>query len=285
MAKIVRVTQNQFGDLGPSGDFGIFGSKANPPQTFSMDPTQIQSLTAFRQGWGASIIGNYEPPLEDMNSLFLLAFRQICYMFQEGISEYDSGTTYFTGSIVKENGVVYNSLVDNNVGNDPASDSGTNWQIGFGGLSGAVPTGAVLPWGGLITSIPAGYIFCNGAAISRTTYSRLFTAVGSQYGNGDGTTTFNIPDGRGRILVGVDSTPEFPNIGEVGGERKHQLTIPEMPIHTHPITTYGFLSVVSGSTTPAWLNTSGSNTGATGGDTPHNNLQPYLVIGGSIIKI
>ena len=127
MAKITRVYQKQFGSQGPAGDFGVFGSKANPPMSFSQDPTAIQSLQAFLYGWGASIIGNYEPPLEDMNSLFLLAFRQLCYIFQQGVAEYDASTTYFIGSFVSSGSLLYVSLVDNNSGNTPAS-SPSSWQ-------------------------------------------------------------------------------------------------------------------------------------------------------------
>lgn len=288
MAKLTRVTQKQFGVSGSSGDFGVFGSKANPPQAFSQDPTTIQSLSAFLQGWGAAVIGNYNPPMEDMNSLFLLAFRQLAYLFQQGIAEYDSGTTYFIGSLVTENGVVYNSLIDNNTGNDPATDDGTKWQIGIGGNSGGVPTGTVLSFSGSVSAIPSGYLLGNGAAVSRTTYSRLFNVIGTLYGIGDGTTTFNLPDGRGRVLVGMDGTSDFLIQGTKGGEKAHLLTPSEMPSHNH------FLGPdINGTTPQPDLNVFGNYatgdgtvyTSSTGGGQIHNNLQPYLVIGGIIIKI
>ena len=99
--KLARITQQPFGTSGPTGDFGQFGSKAANPSSpvFTQNPTTIQALPNFLDGWGAAIIGNYEPPLEDMNSLFLLAFYQLGYLLQEGIAEYDSGTTYFQYSI------------------------------------------------------------------------------------------------------------------------------------------------------------------------------------------
>jgi microcystin-dependent protein len=64
------------------------------------------------------------------------------------------------------------------------------------------PVGAVLPFAG--SSAPAGYLLCDGSAVSRTTYANLFTAIGTTHGEGDGSTTFNIPDYRGRFLRGVD---------------------------------------------------------------------------------
>ena len=66
------------------------------------------------------------------------------------------------------------------------------------------PAGVYLPWaGGLVA--PTGWLLCNGAAVSRTTYARLFTAIGVIWGVGDGSTTFNVPDLRGSVVRGLDS--------------------------------------------------------------------------------
>lgn len=65
-----------------------------------------------------------------------------------------------------------------------------------------VPTGGLLPYGG--ASAPAGWLLCDGSAISRATYAALFAVLGTAYGAGNGTTTFNLPDLRGRVPVGVD---------------------------------------------------------------------------------
>jgi microcystin-dependent protein len=66
------------------------------------------------------------------------------------------------------------------------------------------PIGVIAPYGG--TAAPDGWLLCDGTAYNRTTYSELFTAIGTAYGAGDGSTTFNVPDGRGRVLVGVNAT-------------------------------------------------------------------------------
>jgi hypothetical protein len=78
-------------------------------------------------------------------------------------------------------------------------------------LLSVVPVGTVLPYAGL--SLPSGslYLFCDGSAVSRTTYSALFTAVGASYGAGDGSTTFNVPDLRGRVPVGKGSVSGLTN--------------------------------------------------------------------------
>ena len=65
-----------------------------------------------------------------------------------------------------------------------------------------VPIGAILAYSG--ASAPSGWVLCDGAAISRTTYATLFANIGTNFGAGDGSTTFNVPDLRGRVIVGKD---------------------------------------------------------------------------------
>lgn len=67
----------------------------------------------------------------------------------------------------------------------------------------SVPTGMVMPFAGAASKIPAGYFECNGQAVSRTTYAALFDVIGTTYGGGDGSTTFNVPDLRECVPVGA----------------------------------------------------------------------------------
>lgn len=76
-----------------------------------------------------------------------------------------------------------------------------------------IPSGMLAPFAG--TSAPSGWFLCYGQAVSRTTYAALFTAIGTTYGTGDGTTTFNLPDLRGRTIAGVD---------DMGGSAASRLT-------------------------------------------------------------
>jgi phage-related tail fiber protein len=64
-----------------------------------------------------------------------------------------------------------------------------------------IPPGTPLPFAG--ATAPTGFLLCDGAAVSRTTYAALFTAISTVYGAGDGSTTFNLPDYRGAILMGA----------------------------------------------------------------------------------
>lgn len=68
----------------------------------------------------------------------------------------------------------------------------------------AFPSGMILPWPGDSSSIPTGWLLANGAAVSRTTYRELFNVVGTKYGVGDGSSTFNLPDLRGGLMVGAE---------------------------------------------------------------------------------
>lgn len=98
--------------------------------------------------------------------------------------------------------------------------------------SASLPAGTIVQWPG--ATAPANWLLADGSAISRTTYASLFAAIGVQYGSGDGTTTFNLPNLKGRVAVGLDSSQtEFNVLGEVGGAKTHTLTESEMPTHTH----------------------------------------------------
>ena len=103
-------------------------------------------------------------------------------------------------------------------------------------LAALVPSGTVIQTAR--ATAPTGYLLCDGSAVSRTTYSSLFDAIGTAYGAGDNSTTFNIPNLKGRIPVGFDSSQtEFDTLGETGGSKTHTLTTAEMPSHTHTGTT------------------------------------------------
>lgn len=150
----------------------------------------------------------------------------------------------------------------------------------FGGDSGGTPTGAVLMW--TTGTSPTWYVLCDGTAISRTTYAGLFAVIGTTYGVGNGSTTFNVPNFKGRVPVGFDSTQtEFDAMGETGGAKTHTLITAEMPAHTHTIPLQASNASANSSlishgsiSNPFGNQTSGSE----GGGGAHNNLQPYLTL-------
>ena len=81
-----------------------------------------------------------------------------------------------------------------------SSDVNENFDAAFDAINTLIPAGTVMAYAG--STVPAGYLVCNGSAVSRTTYADLFAAIGTMYGSGDGSTTFNLPDYRGMFLRG-----------------------------------------------------------------------------------
>lgn len=116
----------------------------------------------------------------------------------------------------------------------------------YGQLTSLLPTGAMLDYAG--TSAPSGFLLCDGSAVSRTTNAALFAAIGTIWGAGDGSTTFNVPDLRRRTTIGAGGTAvTFPvnTVGAIGGEELHQLTTAELAAHNHPITVVGTTTGIS----------------------------------------
>ena len=86
-----------------------------------------------------------------------------------------------------------------------------------------------------------GWLKCTGSAISRSDYADLFTSIGTAFGSGDGTTTFNLPDARGRVLgaIGTGAGLTARSLGDTVGEETHTQTVTEMPSHNHGVTDPG----------------------------------------------
>lgn len=163
--------------------------------------------------------------------------------------------------------------------------------------------GAVIAVAG---AVPGGWLECDGRAVSRLQYGRLFTAIGTIYGSGDGTTTFNLPDLRGRVIVQEDKGAERLTgaaVGVAGGEQTHTLTQAEVPTHNHKLAT----NQITGNNPANYIRTADDTVAQTadshnsassyslqrdvankeptlgrtsnvGGDGSHNNLQPYLTM-------
>ena len=139
------------------------------------------------------------------------------YVFA-GTSTSQSNTDIFMGW----NGVNFTASQD-------TTDFGANWPINITGSAG--PIGHVAAYAGNV--VPLGYLECNGAAVSRTTYVNLFGVCGILYGAGDSTTTFNLPDLRGYFVRGWDDNAGV-DVGRVLGSTQADLVGPVTdPGHTH----------------------------------------------------
>jgi len=169
----------------------------------------------------------------------------------------------------------------------PASDIKT-----YASGNSLVPSGALMPYAG--ASAPTGFLLCHGQAVSRTTYSDLFSAISTTYGSGDGSSTFTLPDLRGRVVAGQDDMGgasanrltdqtgglNGDTLGDTGGSETHTLTTAQMPAHTHTVAAQ---QQVGGDST----NRGGSGqlgaaatitSSSTGGGGAHNNVQPTIIL-------
>lgn len=134
----------------------------------------------------------------------------------------------------------------------PTGSTGPSGSTGPTGLTGpsgptgpvSVPVGTIFGYGG--SSSPSGWLLCDGSAVSRSTYSALHNVIGVTYGVGDNVTTFNLPNLIRKIPLGATSaTTTYGNVnmnfnlGKIGGEEAHTMTVNELAIHTHGVTDLG----------------------------------------------
>ena len=155
----------------------------------------------------------------------------------------------------------------------------------------SLPSGVIMPFAG--QSAPEGWMLCFGQEVNRDTYSDLFMILGDTYGSGDGSSTFNLPDLRGRMLLGIDNmggesanrvvNEQADVLGGNGGEENHTLTEDEMPSHSHS----GSMSQSGGGGSHSGSGAhhgNSNNTSESGGNQPHNNMPPFITIN-YIIKL
>ena len=195
-------------------------------------------------------------------------------------------TTKVTSSVLADDAVGTAAIADDAVTTAKIADGAvtSNKTTGLN----TVPTGAIMPYAGIV-GIPTGWILCYGQAVSRSTYDTLFAAISTTYGVGDGSTTFNLPDLRGRVVAGKDdmggaaasrlttgaSGVDGATLGASGGSETHTLVDGELPTTTinNPALT---VTPAFGDNSPG---SAASPTDTTfGGGGAHNNTQPTLVL-------
>lgn len=166
------------------------------------------------------------------------------------------------------------------------------------GFLDSVPVGAIMIWS--TNTAPDKWVLCRGQAISREDYSELFAVIGTTYGVGDGTTTFNVPDYRDSAPVGKNDSGTFSTLGDKVGSETITQTVSQMPSHSHTIQdpghshTYAFTSgqpvnhydqfinqpgieSLSYENQNTWGATTGISINETGGGQPMSIVQPSLV--------
>ena len=231
MARLTRATQKVF--AGSATNNGVFGSLQAGSGQLSNDVETIQSLPAYEEGWNAATTSSeLLPPLEEFQGLQYVNSYQQAYMFQEGIPEWDSETTYYQGSWAKGTNssgdyVIYESVSNNNTGNQPSTDDRTNWvekSLGGGGM----PIGTIGYT--LRTDVPENCAWCDGSEYTQAQFPDLYQMLVegklqslsyAEYTNrisSDGycefigfdslTTSFKVPTIPDSVVIGLnDSTP------------------------------------------------------------------------------
>ena len=135
-----------------------------------------------------------------------------------------------------------------------------------------IPKGVINTYAG--STAPNGWLICDGSAISRSTYSDLFNVIGTTYGIGDGDTTFNLPDLKGKIPVGYDiSDSDFNVVGKTGGEKTHTISILELPrgiVYDEEKSSGEYCHYADGGSR-GYKVTKNTNQ-------PHNIMQPYITM-------
>ena len=164
-----------------------------------------------------------------------------------------------------------------------------------------IPTATVVPW--TDSSVPTGFLECNGAAVSRSTYSALYAIIGTTYGAGDGVNTFNIPDLQDEVVVGKSGTKALASTGgantvtstgNVGGSTANAtLTTAQLASHSHSVPTTNATGGDNANTIQRGANqgAGSKSTNNTGSGTGHSHnmsatftgdatsvLQPYLTL-------
>ena len=182
---------------------------------------------------------------------------------------------------------VYENQVASNTAT-PGADA--TWQVISANTQGVQP-GTIIDFGG--TSAPAGYLNCDGSAVSRATYAALFAAVGTTWGVGNGTTTFNIPDFRRKVAMGAGGSGTAVIGNAVGNTtttaESYVLGTNDIPVHTHAnnLLSAGQSTILTNGSTVTnqatifsaganlFLETPPANTGNnTSSGTPVNLIQP-----------
>lgn len=301
MAKINRFYQKIFGSNAGQNQISVFGSKAAGAPAYTNDPEQVQSLGVYLNGWFSAtqqtLQTQYAPRINDRNALDFMMTSQLAYILQAGIPEWNSLTSYYINSLCQAGGVIYKSLIDDNLNIDPLNRPSTASWIPYS----TTPTGSGSDYYG--TTAPDGWVFANNSTIGSS-------ASGAARANDDTKFLFNLlwsvptllvldstgaattkgtsaaldfaankrlflPDKRGRVSAMVDVASSGANsrlgnniansttIGSSGGVQDVTLTIAQMPRHTHIQETHSHLQ--QRGTTGSGLDNTQSSTAFIGG--------------------
>ena len=317
----------------------VLAGSPDSGHVITIDPDSAEKLYLIKNGTGQAVIFNQGTGGTVGNSRAVsVASGKSAIIFANGggsgatVTEFRPGTdddAVITASLadsavttakIADDAVNADSVADNSIGAAAIniSGNGTSGQAvvsdgdgSFSYTSNIVPSGALMPYAG--TSAPTGFLLCDGSAVSRSTYATLFSAISTTYGAGDGSSTFNLPDLRGRVVAGQDDMGgssanrltdqtgglNGDTLGDTGGSETHTLTTAQLASHTHSFSDTDTISPVSiprtlivGAAANS-VNVDGSGvrsdsgsitvsisgtTGSAGSGSAHNNVQPTIIL-------
>lgn len=265
----VGYVKGDTGETGATGATGAIGADGSNGTDGTSATIAVGTVTTGAAGSSASVINSgtesaavldFEIPKGDDG-----ATGPGANMAPDWVSD----TVYALYQMVMYNEVLYRCTT--------AHTSGTSFESSYFKVvstEAGNPPGAILQYSG--SSAPTGYLLCDGSAVSRTTYADLYSVIGTVYGSGDGSATFNLPSLVDKFVLGKGST--YSTLAATGGETTHTLTTSEMPAHTHTVTK-GTTTLAAGAMALSATSSAGTVTSAsTGGGGAHNNMPPYIVL-------
>jgi len=269
----------------------LLALKANTSHTHNTSDITAGTLPFSRGGLGFNSISQYQFPHADVNGrLAPGSFNSNHFLFTGTTLGAKADALKQKIDIQKDGTSIATRCAVNFVGSDVSvsEDVGNN-RVDIT-IAGSGVIGIVSPYAG--STAPSGWLLCDGAAVSRTTYTNLFGLIGTTYGSGDGSTTFNVPDLRGRVPVGKDNMggtaanritsastggANSTTLGGAIGSQTHQLLTGEIPSHDHTVG-YANTAASGSGRNSVFSSGSSSTSGSVGGDGAHSNTQPGLIM-------
>lgn len=208
---------------------GTSADTVDIPQTAGADELDLTKL--WPGAFEVPLVSGGSPVIRaQMNKFMQVLLQNIYFMQVGGVYLYQADKDYTIGTRVLFNGDFYRCIQANGPGSTVANPTNSTYWDKFVCASEleTTPAGVIVPYGGV--TVPSGYLACNGAEVSRTGKARLFSAIGTKWGEGDGVTTFNVPNlNNDSFLKGVTASA----VGNSYSATLPAMTASSAGAHTH----------------------------------------------------